>query len=361
MDGNMRLLTLEESEGLFDFNEEEPTEETDDKGVKEEKEEEEGNEKEEDPQLEETKGLEDAVDTGDSSSPNFYSSIANALVEDGITPDLNIKDVRDAESFADAIKEYIDSQLDETQKRINDALNYGMEASEIKFYENTIANLGKITDEFLENEDNEDFRRRLIMQDLINKDYSEEEAKEEVNDIFDSGNDIKKAKRALVSLKSFYDKQYKGAVKEAKEEADKASERQQQELKQLKESIMQTEKVFGDMEFSKADRQKAYDVISKPVYKDPKTGAYQTALQKYQSEHGSEFLKNVGMLFVLTDGFKKMGSLIEGKVNKESKKALRDLENKLVNTTSRNSEGNLRFSGGFEDTESAFKSYRLDI
>jgi len=36
------------------------------------------------------------------------------------------------------------------------------------------------------------------------------------------------------------------------------------------------------MELDKATRQKIYDNISKPIYKDPETGDYLTALEKYE-------------------------------------------------------------------------------
>ena len=121
------------------------------------------------------------------------------------------------------------------------------------------------------------------------------------------------------------------------------------------------EQNFGDIEISQVNRQKAYDAIAKPVYKDPETGEYLTAIQKYEREHRHEFLKNLGLLFTLTDNFTNLNNLIKGKVNKESRKAIKELENTL-NNTHRTSDGNLNFmSGVSEDPESIFKGYNLDI
>lgn len=300
--------------------------------------------------------------TEERTSPNdFYSSIANALVEDGVTPDLNTSEIKDAESFASAIKAYFDSQLSETQKRINDALNYGVEPDEIKFYENTLHNLQNIKDSYVEDENNEEFRKKVIFQDLINRGYSKEEANEELQEILDNGTDIKKAKRALASMKDFYGKKYKEVLDDAKEEAEISERETKERINKIKKSLLEDEKVFGNLEITKDNRQKAFDAVTKPIWKDPNTGNYYTAVQKYEYEHKEDFIKKLGLIYVLTDGFKNVDSLVKGEVKKESKKAIRDLENK-INNTRRTSDGNLQFAGDLEyDTESLFRGYSVDI
>ena len=89
---------------------------------------------------------------GNNNSPksNFYSSIVNALKEDGILTNLdeNIK-VENAEDFADVFEKFIQSKLDEKQQRIDSALNYGIEPSEVNNFEKTIAYLDSITEDAL--------------------------------------------------------------------------------------------------------------------------------------------------------------------------------------------------------------------
>jgi hypothetical protein len=98
----------------------------------------------------------------------------------------------------------------------------------------------------------------------------------------------------------------------------------------------------------------------KPIYTDPETGEKLTAIQKYESENKTDFLKNIGLVYVLTDGFKKLDGLVQGKVKKEMKKGLRELEHTL-NGTSRNS-GNLRFiSGVGGDPDSKSTKWDIDI
>ena len=179
---------------------------------------------------------------------------------------------------------------------------------------------------------------------------------------FNSGTDIEDAKEALASNKEFFQNEYDNLVKEAQEEGKKEAQERKEQAERLKKSILEDAKVFGDVQVDKATRQKVFDNISKPVYKDPETGELFTAIQKYEMENRTEFLKNVGLLFTLTDGFKNLDGLVKGKVRKEVKKGLRELEHTL-NNTSRTSDGNLKFVSGVEDDPESFigKDWDLDV
>lgn len=312
---------------------------------------------------ENTEVQEDATSEKSSTSPNFYSSIAKALKDDSIFTDLNPEDITNAEDFADMIEQQVKNRLDDTNKRISELLNAGVEPSQIRQYENTLGYLRNIKEDDLkaENEQGETLRKQLIYQDLINKGYSQDEAMEEVDDIFNTGSDLKKAERALRGNLNYFENAYNNLIEESKKEREKEIEEKKKQAEEFKKDILDNDKAFGDLSISKNTRQKAYDTVMKPVYKDPETGEMFTAIQRYEKEHKSEFMKNLGLLFTLTDGFTNLNKLISDKVKKESKKAIRELENTL-NNTSRTSDGNLKFvSGVGEDPESIFKGYTLDI
>jgi len=116
------------------------------------------------------------------------------------------------------------------------------------------------------------------------------------------------------------------------------------------------------MEISSDLRKKAFDNIAKPIYKDPETGEYLTALQKYEMEHRGDFLKYAGLIFTLTDGFKDFESFTKGKVKKEVRKGLRELEQTL-NNTRRATDGSLRMVSGVNDDPESFisKGMKLDL
>lgn len=303
----------------------------------------------------------------DSNSPNknFYSSIAAAFSEDGIFPDLDdetISKIKGPEDLADIVEKQIQAKFDERQRRIDEALNAGMEPDEIKSYENTISYLDDIKDDDItaENENSENLRKRLIYQDFINRGWSKERAQREVTKSFNAGTDIDDAKEALTSNKDFFIGKYNSILDEAKAEEQEEIQRTKEEAAKLKKSILEDKKVFGDVEINAATRQKIFDNVSKPIYRD-EDGNYLTAVQKYQLENKADFLKNLGIIYTLTDGFKNLEGLVKSKVNKEVKKGLRELEH-TINNTARTSDGNLKFVGGNEDEQSFINSgFKLDV
>ena len=317
---------------------------------------------------ENTEEKEDTTPKGDGTSPkNFYSSIAKALKEEGIFPDLDdegLSKVKDPEDFRDLIDQQIKAGLDERQKRIDEALNAGVEPTEIRKYENTINFLDSIKEENISDEGDkgEKLRKDLIYQDFINRGYSKERAAREVQKSFNAGTDIDDAKEALESNIGFFKDKYDELINDAKSEAEQEERERKEQAEKLKSSILNDKEVFGDLSVDKSTRQKIYDNIAKPVYKDPETGEYFTAIQKYEMENRTDFLKNIGLLFTLTNGFKNLDGLVKGKVKKEVKKGLRELEHTL-NNTARTSDGNLKFVSGVDEDPESFigKGWNLDV
>lgn len=304
----------------------------------------------------------------DGTSPNnFYSSIANACAVDGIFPNLDdetIKKAVDAESFSNLIEAEINARFDEKQKRISQALENGVEPNDIKKYELTLSYINTITDAAIaeESEKGEQLRYNLIYQDFINKGMTPDKAKKFADRTVDAGTDVEDAKEALLSNKEFFSNAYNKMLQDAQQKADEEKAEREKNAKELEKSLMKDKQLFGDMEISNDIRKKAFDSVSKPVYKDPETGDYMTAIQKYESEHRAEFLKYTGLIFAMTNGFKDFDSFAKGKVKKEVKKGLRELEQTL-NNTRRNNDGSLRMVTNQKDDPNSFisKGMKLDF
>lgn len=316
-----------------------------------------------------TKGKEDTSSREDSTSPQktIYSSIAKALKEEGIFPDLDdevLSKVKEPEDFRDLVEQQIKAGLEERQKRIDDALNYGIEPTEIKRYENTLNFLDSVKEENItdESDKGEELRKNLIFQDFINRGYSRERATREVQKSFNAGTDIEDAKEALKSNTEYFKGKYDDLIEDAKLEAQEEEENRKEQANKLKESILNEKNILGDLSIDKPTRQKIYDNISKPIYKDPETGEYYTAIQKYEKDNRVDFLKYLGLIFTLTDGFKSLDGLVKGKVKKEVKNGLRDLEH-AINNTARNSDGNLKFVSGVDEDPESFigKGWKIDV
>lgn len=315
---------------------------------------------------EEEEDTQSEKDKGTSPKTNFYSSIASALKEEGIFPDLDddtLNGIKTPEDFAEAVEKTVQARLDERQKRIDAALQADVEPDEVRRYEQTLANLDAIKEEYItdETEKGERLRKNLIYQDFRNRGYSEARAKREVEKSFNAGTDIEDAKEALESNREYFSNQYQDLIKEAQEEAKEEQRKIKEEAAQLKKSMLEDKEVFTGITLDKTTRQKAFENITKPVFKT-EDGEYLTAIQKYEMDNPVEFRKYLSVLFTMTDGFKNIDGLIKGKVKKEVKQSLRELEHKL-SSTARNSSGNPRYVGGVEeDTESYVgKGWDLDV
>ena len=315
---------------------------------------------------EEEEDTQSEKDKGTSPKTNFYSSIASALKEEGIFPDLDddtLNGIKTPEDFAEAVEKTVQARLDERQKRIDAALQADVEPDEVRRYEQTLANLDAIKEEYItdETEKGERLRKNLIYQDFRNRGYSEARAKREVEKSFNAGTDIEDAKEALESNREYFSTQYQDLIKEAQEEAKEEQRKIKEEAAQLKKSMLEDKEVFTGITLDKTTRQKAFENITKPVFKT-EDGEYLTAIQKYEMDNPVEFRKYLSVLFTMTDGFKNIDGLVKGKVKKEVKQSLRELEHKL-SSTARNSSGNPRYVGGIEeDTESYIgKGWDLDV
>lgn len=305
---------------------------------------------------------------GASPNDNFYSSIASALAEDGIFPNLDeetVKKAMDAETFSNLIESEVNARLDEKQQRVSKALENGVEPTDIKKYENTLNFISKITEADIaeENEKGEQLRYNLIYQDFINKGMTPEKAKKYTNRSIDAGTDIEDAKDALQSNKEFFNTAYNTLLEDAQRQADEEEANRATQAKQLENSLMKDKQLMGDLELSKDIRKKAFDAVSKPVFKDPETGQYLTAIQKYENEHRADFLKYTGLIYTLTNGFKDFDSFTKGKIKKEMRKGLRELEQTL-NNTRRTNDGSLKMvTNQREDDPNSFigKGMKLDL
>lgn len=315
---------------------------------------------------EDIQGKGDTDNNGVSSSPknkNFYSSITDALVVDGIFPDLDketIQNVKTPEDFQKIIEEQINARFTEKEKRINDALNNNVAPNIVQQYENTLDYLDKINDDSLsaEDEEGENLRRQLIYNDYLNRGFSKTRAEKMVNDAINNGTDVDDAKDALQGIKDFYNNKYKEILDSAKENEKKLAEERTKQSENLKKSIMEDKNLYGDVDVDKATRTKIYDFITKPVYKDS-NGNYMTALQKYQSENTIEAMKNFAICYTLTNGFKDWNKLGSKQAKREVKKGLANLE-KVINSTSRNHDGSLGFVS-FDESSYLGQDMQLDI
>lgn len=295
---------------------------------------------------------------------NKWQLLSNSLRED-LFPDLDeseISKVQSAQDFADLMEAQMQAQFDERQRRIDEALNAEVEVSEIQKYENYIKQLESISDDDIndESERGEALRKALIRDSYLLNNMSPEKASKLVEQSFKANSDIEDAKEALETNIKLAKQQYQGIIDSAKKEKEEQKKQLAKRSENLKKSILEDDKLFKDLEINKNVRQKVYDNLSKPIYKDPETKELLTAVQKYERENPDDFLKYASLFYTLTDGFKNLDTLVKGKVKKELSKGLKDLDDLLSRSSS--TSGNLQFlTSEKDDSESIFRNYILDV
>lgn len=310
---------------------------------------------------------ESAFPKGTGTSPNnIYSSIAKVLKEEGTFPDLKDEDlnsIEDADSFIDAIQRQIKESIDEEYQRIDAALNVGVQPSVINSYRNSIKYLDSITEEAIRDENNEQLRKTLILQDMVNRGYTKERAERAYQKSLDRGDDdVEDALDALEANKEFFSAKYNDLLNNAKEQERASIEQQKQRAQAFKKSIMEDKDLYGKFEVNKQMRQSIYDSLTKPVYTDKKTGETFTAVQKWEMDDPDNFNKALGLIYHLTNGGKNFENLLRNEVKKKVSKARSEFENAIRNTSANTGGGRMRLANAHDtDSESYLKGFTLDV
>ena len=302
-----------------------------------------------------TEGNGGTPESGDGSGTpqtNLFSSIAKALRDEGVFPDLSddtLNEVKDAASLRKMFESEATKTLDDTTKKLSAALNGGATSDELQAYQQALS-LSQYLDKkdtydilVKEGEDSEKLRKQMMYEDYVRvRGFKHERAVKMIQKSFDDGNDIEDAKEAFESCKEFY----KGRVDDYQQELESRQQQkkadEEKQYANLKKHILDKESFYDGVKVDKTLRQKAYDSITKPVYRDEQ-GNYMTALQKYQREHPIEFMENVALLFALTDEFKSVEKLAKDKAGKKVKSAFEEIGN-MLNGSRRNGDGTLNLA-----------------
>lgn len=306
----------------------------------------------------EQKGYGETPESKSSGTPqaNLFSSIAKALKDEGVFPDLSdddLQNVKDAASLKKMFDDEVSKSLDERQRMLEKAIHGGANSQELQVYQNAM-NLSQTLGSkeaydllLKDGDDGEDFRKKVMYQDYINRGFPHERAVKMVQKSLDGGSDIEDAKDAFNSVREFYKKQVEDFENELEQRKQEQKANEEKQYSSLKKQILDTDSFYGGVKVDKAVRQKAYDALTKPVYKDEE-GNYLTSLQKYQREHPLEFMINMAMMMTLTDNFKNVEKLTKTKIKEGVKKGFDEVIS-VLNTTRRNGDGTLNLANDAPD------------
>jgi hypothetical protein len=306
------------------------------------------------------KGEENTPEHNAEVSPNVFSSIAKALKDEGVFPDLNLDEITDASSFRKMFETQVDSRLNAQQKRVIEALDYGLEPTAIQTYESACNYLFSLKDQDItaENTQGEKIRRDLIEKSYLVRGFTQERAKAEVEKSFKVGSEIDDAKTALEDLKKHFVTLYESEKKRAKEETESYRKKYIEDEDNFKKSVNSKEHAFGSVALDNAMKNKIVENVLKPKYKT-EDGRYLTEMEKYQKEHYWDFVRYMGAFFTLTDGFKDFGKLFKPVAQKAVKDGFAQLEDVLTGAV--NKDSSLKLMGDNSKGEFGSGKWKIDL
>lgn len=280
-------------------------------------------------------------------SDSPFPSLAKAFKEDGILSNLTeeeLQKIKTGEDFSTAIENEVKYRLDERNKRVSEALELGVAPTKIKQSEDVINYLESLTTEILEDETEKgvNLRSNLIVQDFLNKGFTQERAVKEAKKSIAAGTDLEDAMEALESNKEHYKKEYSDIINTAKQEAEEHKKRVQTIRTDIKNIILNEKEVFENLKLTDNIKKQAIESIQKPVFTDSEGNQY-SAIQKYEKENPAEFMAKLGIIYTITDGFKNLEKITSMQKAKLKKSAISELESTLLNNSSLDN-GNVSFA-----------------
>jgi len=267
-----------------------------------------------------------------SSSSSLFKILAQSLAEEGVISSLeDDQEVTSAKDLINIFQKELDSSIDSYKeslppivKNIIDNYEDGMDLEKIIKLKSEAQSYSKIDGEKLA--ENKSLMRKLILDDLKARGYSEEDAVEATDDVFDLGKEEVRAKKALTALKKRQENAEESERLAAKQRIKDAEQAQIKAQQSMKKAIESTDD-FGGVKISKKIQNEVYDSLYKVA--DTIEGRPVNVMGKARNEDPVAFDKNIALVWNLTKGFKDWSLF-----SKSSKKsALDQLEQEAAKAT----------------------------
>lgn len=272
--------------------------------------------------------------SGEGSSAGFYSSIANAIRNDGILQHLEddeLASITSADDFSAAIDMEVNRRFSLADQELREAKGYGANVGEMAELQNIIGNLQSINPDDLANDSDEriaNLRGQLISGYYQSLGMTPEQAAREVKKSMDAGTDIEDAKTALEQQLNFFGQRYNGLMNEARTAEENRRKEIAERQKSIVEAMRSKDGPFKTLRIDRRVRERAVENMYVPSVKGY-DGQMVTKLQDFQERHPDEFLMAVGLLFTATDGFTDFSKLSDAAVRSERNASIKNLENVL--------------------------------
>lgn len=259
----------------------------------------------------------------DSSQKSTLYALAQHLKEEGLLfHDEELGDIKTLDDLKELVKTSNEkaqyANLNESQKRYQDALKSGIPIKEFEKVEKEIQTFSQIKDEELSLDAN--LRFEVLAIDLMNQGLSKEKAIKVAKISVQDESSVQDAKEALENIRKFKKEQFTNLVNEGKQTKEMT-------INEVKKSVFDRESLL-DTKLNDMTKNKLFDLITNQVDADEE-GRPLNELQKWQRENPLESSVLLNYLFLMTNKGKDMSLMKKAGVSTASK----DLEKRLQGMT----------------------------
>ena len=196
------------------------------------------------------------------------------------------------------------SDWTQEQKEYFEALNKGVPHEEVVKYQQTQQSFNSITDAVLEDEANEELRRKIIKAGYRAQGLDDDDVEKFTESIFNDGADVEKAKKFLTKFKADEAKAFQAKQAEAERQLKAQQEEAIKTKKEFKKFIDTVDTLGPDIKVTDQLRRKLYDGMTKPVYTDEQGNTYDV-LSNFLREEGYKGRAVLTAMILETEGLKK--------------------------------------------------------
>lgn len=264
--------------------------------------------------------------------------------------DTDITSMEDLSKALDSeVKKREFSNLNDSQKDYLKSLELGGNAGEL-FKEHYKAQLiySDITDSVID--ENPEVRKELIVQDLLNRGYSSEEANKQFQRLNNSGETIEESRKSRNNLKQKDVDAYQAEIKIKQDRVIANEKAVEKHLADLKESVYNKDEIFENFKATPGLKDKVYETMTKVVGYDGKIPL--NTLLKDRLENPVDFETRLYYAYSITDGFKNMDKFTV----KASSKAADSVKEAITNSSFKTSS-----KANFENDEHSYSAPIVDI
>lgn len=260
----------------------------------------------------------------------LYSSLAAEFKAKGILSnvDLEKEKISSMDDINAMLQKEVESRLSERHKVIEEASKAGVNISEAEQQVESIARLKDIPEDFINDDENIEFRMNVIAQDFINRGIDKERAISMAQRSVDAGDDINDAKIALKEIIKSEEAKLERLIESKREEETKA-------LNDVKDFVHKEDEIIPGIKLTSTQKEELFKQITTSVEGND------SAFIKAQREDPVGSRVKLEAMFYLTKGltdFSIFGKAKETKISRGIESLLRGAsftESGRVNTESR--------------------------